>query len=145
MATEHRIIFAKVGVCALLLATTATAQPQSGTIGGVTGGDAVAIGFAIAAIGAGIGIGAYFAFHHGNSLTGCTVSGCDGSLQLRTKGEPQTFDLIGDVSAIKPGERVRVAGKRQKKSSGAAPQFLVEGLKKDYGGCRVESAATSTR
>jgi len=137
MTAGHRRILAMVAACALLLAATATAQPQSGTIGGVTGGDAVAIGVAIAVIGAGIGFGVFYAVHHGHSLDGCAVSGANG-LELQNRGDQQTYALIGDTAGIKPGERVRISGKKEKKSGGAHPQFLVEKLNKDFGACNAE-------
>jgi len=139
MTAGHRKILAMVAACALLLAATATAQPQSGTIGGVTGGDAVAIGVAIAVIGAGIGFGVFYAVHHGHSLDGCAVSGANG-LELQNRGDQQTYALVGDTAGIKPGERVRISGKKEKKSGGAHPQFLVEKLNKDFGACKAQLA-----
>jgi len=139
MTAGHRKILAMVAACALLLAATATAQPQSGTIGGVTGGDAVAIGVAIAVIGAGIGFGVFYAVHHGHSLDGCAVSGANG-LELQNRGNQQTYALVGDTAGIKPGERVRISGKKEKKSGGAHPQFLVEKLNKDFGACKAQLA-----
>ena len=137
MTAGHRKILAMVAACALLLAATATAQPQSGTIGGVTGGDAVAIGVAIAVIGAGIGFGVFYAVHHGHSLDGCAVSGANG-LELQNRGDQQTYALVGDTAGIKPGERVRISGKKEKKSGGVHPQFLVEKLNKDFGACKAQ-------
>src|SRR5579862_5096432 len=113
MTVGHRNLLAMVAACALLLAATATAQPQSGTIGGVTGGDAVAIGVAIAVIGAGIGFGVFYAVHQGHSLDGCAVSGANG-LELQNRGDQQTYALVGDTAGIKPGERVRISGKKEK-------------------------------
>ena len=139
MTAGHRKILAVVAACALLLAATATAQPQSGTIGGVTGGDAVAIGVAIAVIGAGIGFGVFYAVHHGHSLDGCAVSGANG-LELQNRGDQQTYALVGDTAGIKPRERVRISGKKEKKSGGAHPQFLVEKLNKDFGACKAQLA-----
>jgi hypothetical protein len=138
MKAGQRSILAKAAVCALLATTTVTAKAQ---IGAPTKGQAAAIIGGLVGTGAAIGIGIYFAVHHGHSLTGCAVSASDGSLQLRTQGDPQTYALVGDVSVIKPGEHVRVSGKKQKKSAGAAPQFIVEALKKDYGACSVELAS----
>jgi len=141
MTVGHRNLLAMVAACALLLTATATAQPQSGTIGGVTGGDAVAIGVAIAVIGAGIGFGVFYAVHHavhhGHSLDGCAVSGANG-LELQNRGDQQTYALVGDTAGIKPGERVRISGKKEKKNGGAHPQFLVEKLNKDFGACNAE-------
>lgn len=140
MSAQLRSFVCKAAICALLVATTATAKAQSSTpIGGVTKSDAVWIGVAVAAIGAGVGIGVYYAVHHGHTLNGCAVSGSDG-LQLQNRGDGQTYALAGEVAAIKPGDRVRVSGKKAKKSSGAAPQFTVDKVTKDYGACKVESA-----
>jgi len=139
MTVGHRNLLAMVAACALLLTATATAQPQSGTIGGVTGGDAVAIGVAIAGIGAGIGFGAFYAVHHGHSLDGCAVSGANG-LELQNRGDQQTYALVGDTAGINPGERVRISGKKEKKSRGAHPKFLVEKLNRDFGPCKAQPA-----
>ncbi len=133
-ARQHRVL-AMVISCALAVSAAQPAAAESGTpIGGVTQGDVVWIGVAVAAIGAGIGIGIYFAVHHDSSLTGCAVSAANG-LELQNKGDQQTYSLVGTVSLIKPGDRVRISGKRVKKASGPQPQFLVEHLSKDYGPC----------
>jgi hypothetical protein len=135
MKAGRNEILATVVACALTVTTTAPASAQSSTpIGGVTKSDVVWIGVAVAAIGAGVGVGIYYAVHHNHSLTGCAVSGANG-LELQNKGDQQTYALVGAVTAIKPGDRVRVSGKRVKKSAGPAPQFLVEQLSKDYGSC----------
>ena len=130
--TGHRKILAKVVICALVL--TAATRPAKASI--PTHTDIVWIGIAIGAIGAGIGIGIYYAVHHGHSLTGCTVSG-PGGLELQGHGDQPTYALVGDLAGIPTGERVRVAGKKAKAVSGAAPQFIVEKLGKDYGACKA--------
>lgn len=141
MRAQYRSIFAKAAVCALLITAIAPLTAQSSTpIGGVTNSDVVWIGVAIGAIGAGVGIGIYYAVHHGNSLNGCAVSGSDG-LQLQNRGDGQTYALTGEVAAIKPGDRVRVSGKKPRQSGGGAREFVVERLTKDYGACEVQSAA----
>lgn len=48
---------------------------------------------------------------------------------------------MGDVAAIKVGDRVRVSGKKQKASVGGAHEFVVEKLTKDYGACTASTAA----
>lgn len=138
MTAQHRRILTKVAVCALLVASTATTKAQVGYQ--VTKGDKAAIVAVLVAVGVGAGIGIYYAIHHGNSLDGCAVSGPDG-LQLQNKGDGQIYALAGEVAAIKPGDRVRVAGKKQKKNGGGAQLFLVEKISKDYGVCKVQSAA----
>ena len=140
MTSGHRSVLAKVAVCALFVAATAPSTAQSSTpIGGVTHSDAVWIGVAVAAIGVGVGIGIYYAVHHGHSLSGCAVSASDG-LQLQNRGDGQTYTLSGEVAGIKPGDRVRVSGKKAK-NTGGPQQFVVEKLTKDYGVCTVQSPA----
>ncbi len=133
MKVELRTIVAKVAICALFV--TAAAKPaKANSI--PTSSDVAWIGVAVAAIGAGIGIGIYYAVRHGHALTGCAVSGASG-LQLQNEGDQQSYALIGDVASIKSGDRVRVSGKKVKGNAGAARQFLVEKLSKDYGSCKV--------
>ena len=131
MKPRRNRILAKAAVCALLV-TAATKPAAANSI--PTQSDVIWIGVGIAAIGAGIGIGIYYAVHHNHSLTGCAVSGANG-LELQNKGDQQTYALVGAVNAIKPGERIRVSGKRVKKTPGPPPQFLVEQLSKDFGPC----------
>ncbi len=100
-------------------------------------GKLVGITVGLAAIGAGIGIGVYVAVHHNHTLTGCISSGA-GGLLLRNHGDQQTYAIVGEVSAIKPGERVRVSGKKSKQKGDGPKQFLVEKLDKDFGACQVE-------
>jgi|HubBroStandDraft_1064217.scaffolds.fasta_scaffold09832_6 hypothetical protein len=141
MKAPHRRVFAKVAICALLIAATVPATPQSSTpIGGVTKSDADWIVVAVVAIGAAIGIGIFYSVHHDNSLNGCVVTG-SGGLELQNKGDGRTYALAGEVDAIKPGDRVRVAGKKQKMSGGGDQQFVVEKISRDYGACKVQQAA----
>src|ERR1700676_2097491 len=123
-------ILAKAAVCALLV-TAATKPEVANSL--PTQADVAWISIAIGAIGAGIGIGIYYAIHHNHSLTGCAVSGVNG-LELESNDQ-QRYSLVGAVYAINPGERIRVSGNRVKKTGGPTPQFLVEQLSKDYGPC----------
>ena len=132
MKTEHRNIFAKAAICALLL-TAATKPANANSI--PTTSDVAWIGVGIAAIGAGIGIGIYYAVHHSHSLTGCAASGANG-LQIESEGDQQTYVLVGEVAGIKSGERVRVSGKKSKPNTNSSRQFLVEKLSKDFGACK---------
>ena len=134
MTAGHRSILAMAAVCALLVSTADTAKAQIG----VTRTQADWIGVGIAAIGAGIGIGVFYAVHHGHSINGCASSGPNG-LELQNRGDRQTYALIGQVADIKPGDRVRVSGKKEKKD-GAPQQFLVEKLNRDFGPCKAQPA-----
>jgi len=135
MAARRNSILATAVVCALAV----TAPPRATAQIGVSNSDVVWIGVAIGAIGAGIVIGIYYAVHHSQSMTGCAVSAA-GGLELQNKGDQQSYLLVGAVSAIKPGERIRVSGKRVKKTAGPTTQFVVEHLAKDYGPCPQPAA-----
>ena len=135
MKAGRNQILATLVACAMAVTAAAPANAQTSTpIGGVTKSDAAWIVVAVAAIGAGIGIGIYYSVHHSQRLTGCTVLGANG-LGLENRDDRQMYTLVGATAAIKPGERVRVSGKRVKGSAGPAPQFLVDHLSKDYGAC----------
>jgi hypothetical protein len=100
--------------------------------------DDVWIVVAVVAIGAGIGLGIYFAVKpHHHSLTGCAGSGPNGP-ELVSENDQQTYALVGEVAGIKPGNRIRVSGKKDKKITSPHPQFLVEKLNQDYGACKAQ-------
>jgi len=106
-----------------------------------TKSDVVLIGVAVAAIGAGVGFAIYFSVRpHNRSITGCASSG-PGGMQLTSESDRQTYALVGDLGAVKSGDRVRVSGKQEKHSAAPSPQFLVEKLAKDYGPCTVSAPA----
>jgi hypothetical protein len=100
----------------------------------VSNGQIAGVAAGIAGAGAAIGIGVFYAVHHGHSLTGCTVSGSNG-LELVNQGDHATWRLVGEVNDIKPGERVHVSGKKEKKAGADPGQFLVEKVSKDFGPC----------
>ena len=90
----------------------------------------------IAAAGAAIGIGVYYALHHRNtSMTGCVALNAD-RLALRREGDQQIYMLVGDIGDIKAGNRIHVSGKKKIDDAGK-PSFLVERVVKDYGPCKV--------
>jgi len=138
MDARVRNVFAKVAICALIATTSTRPHPESSI---PTKSQADWIAVAVVAIGAAAGLAIYFAVRpHHQSLTGCAVSGGSG-LELQNQGDQQTYALTGEVAAIKPGERIRVSGKKQKNSASATQQFLVEKLAKDYGSCTSAPAA----
>lgn len=138
MTSRYRSIFPGLALCTLLIGVIQTSKAQTGGISGPIGAsksEIVGVEIGIAAAGAVIGVGIYYAARHSHNLTGCVVSGPNG-LQLQSPGDKQAYILIGDIATIKSGERIRVSGKK-KKGSGAPQQFLVEKLTKDYGACPV--------
>jgi hypothetical protein len=142
MTTTPRSFFAIIAACAALLPVTLSSKAVSQSSGGFgpRTSQVVELFGGIAAGGAVLGIGVFYAFHHSHSLTGCAVSGADG-LQLQSQGDQQAFGLVGDVASVKAGDKVRVSGKKKKNNGDAPRQFLVEKLQKDYGPCTVERAA----
>lgn len=135
MVTPYRIILANLVVCALLLPAPANASrvrpAQSNQI--VSKGQVAGIVALIVAVGAAIGIGIYVAVRHGSTITGCAASGPDG-LSLENEGDHQTYSLMGDLAAVKPGDHLRVSGKK-KKTRGTTHPFLVDKVKRDFGAC----------
>ena len=147
MRGRTRKLSAIVAVCVLLapadvpvLAQKHETQPPqlfTGSIGPSTG-EIVGALVGIAAVGAGIGIGIYFVVKHNHSVTGCAASTA-GGMTLTTESDKHTYSLIGDVAGIKPGNRVRVSGKKAKEKSSGTAQFLVEKVSKDFGACSVSA------
>ncbi len=104
-----------------------------------TQGEVTAIFIGVAAIGALVGVGIYYAVRKTPSITGCAASGPNG-LTLQNEADQQTFALIGDTAAVRSGERVRLAGKKRKKDPTGSRAFLVDRLSKDLGPCKVAPA-----
>ena len=132
MNTRLRFRLIILLLCVSLLAVTVPAQAQIGP----TGGQVTGVVVAIVAVGAAIGVGAYFLIRKAPSITGCADASPNG-LSLQNEGDHQTYMLIGDVANIKADTRVRVSGKRKKKDASGKRDFLVEKLAKDYGSCKV--------
>ena len=137
MGKPYRIILTNLTVCALLLpasqqagAARVRAHPNN-SIPTKTQDDLIVA--AIVVIGAAIGIGIYVAVRHDKTITGCAASGPDG-LMIENEGDHLSYSLMGDVSAVKPGDRMRVSGKK-KKARGATHPFLVDKVKRDFGAC----------
>ncbi len=133
-----------MAICALLLSQQRPALAQRpqyvGGIPGATTGRVTAIALGIAGVTAGITFGIHAVVKHNHPVTGCARSGPDG-LQLTNESDNHTYTLVGEVMSIKPGERVRVSGKKGKEKSAVTPQFLVEKVSRDLGPCEVASAS----
>ena len=68
------------------------------------------------------------------TVKGCVVSGPNG-LELTNNSDKLTYELTGATSAIKPGEVIKVKGKKKHSKDSANPTFTVKALSKDYGAC----------
>lgn len=71
--------------------------------------------------------------HKRATITGCVKSGANG-MSLTDEKDKRTYAVSGDPVGIKPGERVRLEGKR--KQSGQALVFQALAVTKDYGVCQ---------
>jgi hypothetical protein len=120
----NRPLFFRMGiflVCLCLLSVQTQAQ-SGGPI--ISKGESTAIIGGIAGCGAAIGVEVYFALTRPPSIKGCAVSGPNG-LELKNEGDGKTFHLLGITNDVKPGDRVRVQGKKKAigKSSSGNPLF----------------------
>jgi hypothetical protein len=122
-------------ICVFCLTTNKTASAGiAGASNGKTAGVIIALVGAVALI----GVGVYFAVHHGHSMKGCVSSG-PGGIDLLNDRDQQTYALTGDVDGIKAGNRVRVSGNK-KKAVGGGRQFVATKVSKDYGPCKIQLA-----
>jgi hypothetical protein len=114
-----------VALCVLLLLHPPRARAQSL--------HAIAVEVVVGIIGvtALITVGIVLAVKHHPSLKGCAAGGPDG-LTL-TDADGKHFLLVGDIAELKSGDRVKVSGKKTKKSD-TTQKFIVEKAK-DYGPC----------
>lgn len=118
-------------LCSLLFTTTRQARandiPSKNQV--------IGIFVVVAAVGAAIGVGIYFAIRQPPSITGCARSTPNG-VALLNEGDQKTYMLMGDTALLKTDERVKIKGKKKKDASGK-PTFLVDKISKDYGTCKL--------
>jgi hypothetical protein len=137
-AQRFRWLIPILCVALVVLVVPMQTKAASFSISPISGGEAAGIIVGIAAVGLGIGIGAYLLLRS-PSITGCVASVPQG-LSLRNDGDQQTYTLGGDVAGIKAGDRIRVSGKKKKKEVSGSREFTVSKLKKDFGPCKVAAA-----
>ncbi len=136
-ALKTRISRVITSLLILLLFATTAKQARADIVSKT---DVTLIFVAVAAVGAAIAVGVVFAVRHNPSLKGCAWESPSG-LQVVNESDSRTWLLTGDTAAVKPGDRVRVSGKKKKVKSGEPPQLIVEKFKKDYGVCHAAPAA----
>lgn len=123
-------------VASLIIAILVACRPAEAQIGPpiVSKGEVAGIIIGVVAVAAVVTVGVVYAVKHKPSITGCAVAGSAG-LTLANEGDSQKFVLTGDTAGIKPGDRVKIQGKKQKATAGASRGFTVLKLKHDYGAC----------
>ena len=127
---KHRIILP------LLVWLFLTLFPRRAEASIPTGGEVVLIFVGVAVIGAAVGVGIYLVARKPPARTGCVQTTATG-LQLKAESDAELYTLVGDTALIKPGDRVKVSGKRKKKDSSGPRLFVVDKVVKDYGACTV--------
>jgi hypothetical protein len=112
---------------------TGSTGTSSGTYTPPSGGYSSTTGIAAGA-GAGAGLALlYVTLHNRGTMVGCVATGDDGALKLVSSGKRDAYVLMG-LSAVQPGTKIRVKGKRQTDGSGEKA-FLASKLVKEYGPC----------
>src|ERR1039458_4484583 len=101
---------------------------SNGTIDGV-----------IVGVAAGVAVIAIVAIHYSKkrTITGCVNSGGNG-LTVTDEKDKQTYALSGDTTGIKPGDRMRVQGKKVKSSPDKPIEWEARKATKDFGVCRPQ-------
>lgn len=138
---NHRLGIAAFAGLAVLLCSGATAPTgcPSGQIG-PSDGEVVGAAVGIAAVIA-VGVVVLVEVNHSHhTLSGCVVPGPNG-LELVTS-DSKRYQLEGDPSSVKAGDRVKFHGSKVKKTrdSSGDQVFKVETIKKNYGPCTVSPA-----
>ena len=114
-----------LAICIGLIAQTPPAKADSFHEIGV----AVVVGIVVISVGVGVGV-VYIVTHH-PSIKGCVAS-TPGGLQLTGSGD-QAYLLTGDTASIKPGDLVKIKGR--KKTISGQHTFVVSSFVKDFGSC----------
>ena len=80
--------------------------------------------------------------HH--SVKGCVFVGTNG-VQVQNESDHKMYTVTGATQNVKPGDRVRLSGSKEKqpKGSTAARVFVVEKFSKDYGSCKTAVASAT--
>ena len=141
---------------ALVLASHASAQYGGGGTGGTGTGGGTGPGYTAPsggygsgkAIGIGVGAAAggaavlFLALHH-SGVTGCVRPGNDG-LRLVDEKNNKSYALAPDSIALKPGEIVKVKGKKSSDHDGAL-SFQAKKVVKSLGSCSVDSGVAASQ
>lgn len=100
---------------------------SNGTIAGV-----------IVGVAAGVAVVAIVAIHYSKkrSITGCVNAGANG-MTITDEKDRQIYALSGDTTNIKPGDRMKLQGKKAKaKGSDTTPVWDAKTMTKDFGVCQ---------
>ena len=122
------IVALSFGLCLPVEAQNSGKIVSNGAIAGVIGG--VAAGVAVVAI---------VAIHYSKkrTITGCVNSGASG-MTVTDEKDKQIYALSGDTTNIKPGDRMRLPGKKvTSKGPDKTLVWEVKKVAKDFGVCQL--------
>lgn len=100
---------------------------SNGTIAGV-----------IVGVAAGVAVIAIVAFHYSKkrTITGCVNAG-PSAMTVSDEKDHRTYALSGDVTDIKPGNRVKLEGKRAKSTGAQKPlEWEIKKVSQNFGACQ---------
>jgi hypothetical protein len=70
------------------------------------------------------------------TITGCVTSGQNG-MTLTAENGTHPYALAGNTAGVTPGNRMKLAGKKEKSTANSSPVVWdTEKVSKDYGACR---------
>ena len=131
MLRSFRIrLFLTVIVCVAMTVASARAQALGRDIN-LSTGKAVAI---LVGVGAAIGIVVYLVIPKHITIEGC-VEAAENSLKLTDVKDNKTYVLESGSFPIKPGQHVKVKGKKSKDKTGTL-RLRVTKIVKDFGPCK---------
>lgn len=127
-----RKLFRRALVLAVCLGL-ATQPPPSKAETLKTIGDEIVIGIVVASVA--IVVAIVLVVRHEASYRGCVSSSPDG-LEFTGVGSQTAYQLSGDTTGLRPGELVRLKGKKKSaRGSGNHPTLIVTRIGRDYGAC----------
>jgi len=101
-----------------------------------TEGEEIVIG--IVAVAAALVVATVLIIHYSKkrTITGCVSSG-ENAMTLTDEKDKQTYALSGNTAGIKPGDRMRLQGKKVKpKDPDKTPVWEIREVKRDFGLCQ---------
>ena len=119
-----------VPIVALLAVLSFSASAQTGW--GRIGPSGAQVAGAAVGAGAVIGIVLYLTLHR-PSITGC-IRAVDSTFTITDQNGQLSYIVVNADTGLKPGERVKLQGKKKKDKSGSLT-FRMNKIKHDYGPC----------
>ena len=130
--------------CGASTPTTQGCNTQNTGSIGPSKGEVVAVGVAVGAVVVvGTVIVIYEVNDHHHTIKGCATLTPDG-IQVIDERDKRTYTVTGVTADVKPGDRVKVHGNKEKQQKGstAPTDFVVQKINKNYGPCTTPPVTT---